>query len=71
MKVVVNREKCIGAGSCIDIAPGIYQLDAHKKAVVINGEPFDIGLLITSADVCPTLAISIYDDDGILLFPEQ
>ncbi len=71
MKVVVNREKCIGAGSCIQVAPGVYELDQHKKAVVIDGDSVDVDTLITSADVCPTLAIFIYDDDGTLLFPEQ
>ncbi len=71
MKVVVNRDKCIGAASCMDIAPGVFELDSHKKAVVIDGESVDIGTLIVSADVCPTLAISIYDDDGTLLFPEH
>ncbi len=71
MKVVVNRDKCIGAGSCVDIAPGVYELDVHKKAVVIDGESVDLDTLITSADGCPTLAISVYDDDGTLLFPEQ
>lgn len=71
MKVVVNRDKCIGAASCVDIAPGAYVLDVHKKAVFLDGHTVDLETLVTSADVCPTLAISIYDDDGTLLFPEQ
>ena len=71
MKVVINRDRCIGAASCVDIAPGVYVLDQHKKAVVIDGESVALDTLIISADVCPTLAITIYDDDGTLLFPEQ
>lgn len=57
-KVEVIRDKCIGAGSCVAIAPGTFNLDAEGKAIVIgDAELDDIKLL--SAQSCPTAAIIV------------
>jgi len=34
LKVKVDRELCIGAASCIAVAPDTFELDAEGKAVV-------------------------------------
>ncbi len=34
MKVRVYRDRCIGAGNCIGVAPKVYQLDSQCKARV-------------------------------------
>lgn len=33
-RIVVDREKCIGAASCIAVYPGIFSLDDQNKAVI-------------------------------------
>ncbi len=34
LKVKVDREMCIGAASCIAVAPKTFELDAEGKAVI-------------------------------------
>lgn len=69
MKVEVKRDLCIGAASCIAVAPDVYELDDEMKAVVKNQKGADDATLLESAKACPTLAIYIYDDDGTQIFP--
>jgi ferredoxin len=61
--VKVIREKCIGAGSCIAIAPNTFKFDEQNIAEVIsqNGDPDDVKLL--AAQSCPTAAIIVTDTE--------
>ncbi len=71
-KIVVKREDCIGAATCIAVAPDAYELDDENIAVVkrewINHTDEEI---LLSAQACPTLAIYLYDEEGNQLFPEK
>ena len=35
-KVKVDRDLCIGAGSCVAVAPKVYELDSEGKAVILK-----------------------------------
>jgi len=37
MKVKVNKDKCIGCGQCINIAPEVFEFDENHKSVVKEG----------------------------------
>lgn len=69
MRIEVKRDLCIGAASCLAIAPDVYVLDSDMKAVVTNPKGADDSTILESAKACPTLAIYIYDDDGKQIFP--
>jgi len=69
-KIYVDRELCIGAGSCVAIAPGVFQLDEENKAYVVNSEGADDETIFLAAQSCPTRAISLYDKDGNKIYPE-
>ena len=69
MKIEVKRDLCIGAASCLAVAPDVYILDDEMKAVVVNQKGADDSIILESAKSCPTLAIYIYDDDGKQIFP--
>ncbi len=69
MKIEVKRELCIGASSCVAVAPDVYELDDEMKAVVKNEKGANDETIIESAKACPTLAIFIYDDAGKQVFP--
>jgi ferredoxin len=62
-KVEVINEKCIGAASCVAIAPGTFVLNEQNIAEVIsqNGDPDDMKLL--GAQSCPTAAIRVIDTE--------
>lgn len=70
MRIEVKRDLCIGAASCIAVAPDVYELDGENKAVIKNPKGADDQTLLDSAKSCPTQAIFVYDDDGKQIFPE-
>jgi ferredoxin len=69
MRIEVKRDLCIGAASCLAVAPGVYELDSEMKAVVKDQNAADEKTILESARACPTLAIALYDDDGKQVFP--
>lgn len=85
IRVVVDPDLCIGAASCVTIAPETFQLNEENKAWVLDhgnepdGHTYERWLEVTEeekeniilgAQSCPTLAIFIFDEAGIQLFPE-
>lgn len=70
-KIVIDRSRCIGASSCIGIAPDVYELDAENIAVVKDERGAADDTLVLSAQSCPTSAIFLYDEAGNQIYPEQ
>lgn len=68
-KIVVDRDLCIGAASCIALAPGVFELDAENKAVVYNDKGADSETILLAAKSCPTRAIIVYDEEGKQIYP--
>lgn len=68
-KIVVDRNLCIGAASCIAIAPGVFELDAENKAVVYNDKGADDETIMLAAKSCPTRAILVFDEEGNQMYP--
>ncbi len=69
-KIVVDQDGCIGAGSCVAVTPGVFQLDDEDKAYIVDPESADDDMLLMSAQSCPVLAIHLYDEEGNKIFPE-
>lgn len=69
-KIVVNRETCIGAATCVVINPQAFDLDADSIAIIKDGA-LQTGdeQLIAAAQSCPVAAISLYDKDGNQIYP--
>lgn len=67
----VLRDKCIGAASCVAVAPKTFKLDGENKAVVIQatGDPDTDEAILLAAQSCPTAAIEVYDQDGKKIWP--
>jgi ferredoxin len=59
-RVTVVRSKCISAGSCIAIAPKVFQFDQENIAKVISQDELD-DLKLLAAQSCPTMAIIVED----------
>lgn len=71
-KVEIDRELCIGAASCVAIAPDAWELDGENKAVLKNEwKNHDAQTLLDSAKSCPVLAIKLFDDAGNQIYPES
>ena len=69
-RIVIDRTKCIGARSCVAVAPGVFALDDDNLAYVVDAEAADEDTLMLAAQSCPVLAIALYDVAGKKLFPE-
>lgn len=68
--ITVDRNLCIGAGSCIAIAPRAYALDNEAKAIFLPSiEEETDETLLDAAKACPTAAIIIRDENGKRIFP--
>lgn len=69
-KVEVIRDKCIGAASCVAIAPTIFALDGEQKAIIIGEEELD-DIKLLAAQSCPTMAIIVTDiETGEQVWPK-
>ncbi|MFC1595000.1 ferredoxin [Patescibacteria group bacterium] len=68
-KIVVDRDLCIGAASCIAVAPNVYTLDEENKAVITNEKGADDETILLSAKSCPTKAILVFDEEGKQIYP--
>jgi ferredoxin len=68
--VTIDRNLCIGAASCIAVAPKAYQLDDEAKAIFLDtaGEETPEAIL-DSAKACPVAAIIIHDETGKQVYP--
>jgi ferredoxin len=69
MKIKILREKCISAGTCVAIAPDVFELDDEGKVILKDPKGTDEQTIIDAAKSCPTQAIEVYDDNGKKLVP--
>ncbi len=70
-RIVVDRQGCIGARSCVVVAPGVFQMDDENLAYVVDPDSEDEDTILLGAQSCPTLAIHLYDEHGAKIFPEN
>jgi ferredoxin len=69
-RLEVDREKCIGSGICVGMAPRYFSLVSGASMPATGTLPPDEAM-IDAADTCPVEAISVYDAaNDRLLAPE-
>lgn len=84
-KIVVDRNLCIGAASCVVAAPEVFELNGENKAVIklkggakhsgpagraeLEGETVSDETILAAAQSCPTRAIALYDEEGKQIYP--
>lgn len=64
IQVEVERDLCIGSGTCVRLAPGTFRLDSDWISVVLESGCTDISDLQKAAEACPTDAIRLRDVPG-------
>lgn len=68
--VSVDRNLCIGAASCIAVAPKTFQLDNEAKAIFLDTAEEELpDTIMDSAKSCPVAAIIIHDEKGKQIYP--
>lgn len=68
-KIVIDRDLCISAISCIAVSDATFQLDEESKVVAIDPNAADDATLMAAAESCPTKAILLFDTAGKQVFP--
>ncbi len=68
-KIVVDRDLCIGAATCVTLAPGVFKMDDENKAVLVDLKGAEAETILLAAESCPTKAIFLYDDEGRQVYP--
>lgn len=69
-KIEVDRDLCIGAESCVVVAPDAYYMDEENIAVVKEGAlDVDFDTLMESAQACPVAAVILYDENDQQIYP--
>jgi ferredoxin len=70
-KITIDRKACIGAATCIVLAPDAFELDKENIAIVkANALTADDDTLLMAAQSCPTGAIILYDETDKQIFPQ-
>ena len=70
-KIEIDRELCIGAASCLAVAPEGFELDGENKAVLKEQwRSLSDEAIREAAKACPVLAIYLYGPDGKRVFPD-
>jgi ferredoxin len=68
--VVVDRDLCIGAATCVAVAAHTFALDSEAKAIILDSAENDTPeIILESAHACPVAAIIIKDAKGNQVFP--
>lgn len=68
--VTVDKDLCIGAASCVAVAPKTFLLDNEAKAIILDTAIDDTQEnIMDAAKSCPVAAIIIHDESGKQIFP--
>ncbi len=57
--VEVDKEKCIGCGSCVALCPDVFELGSDGKAQVKEGADTNKECVKEAAEACPVEAIKV------------
>lgn len=70
--IMIDRDLCIGAASCVAVAPQAFDLDTEAKAILLKTAPNETKeTVLDAARVCPVAAIIITDKKtGKRIYPK-
>ncbi|PYO64259.1 MAG: ferredoxin [Gemmatimonadetes bacterium] len=69
LRIVIDRDQCVGFGDCAKEAPEGFKLDEETVAVFVAPEAVERERLLRACDACPVDAITVYDAEGKQIVP--
>lgn len=61
-KLVVNKDSCIGCGTCTTISPKVFKMGDDGKAEIIDQAADTAENIQNAIDSCPVTAISYKEE---------
>lgn len=61
--IKLNRDLCIGAASCLALAPKTFELDFENKVCLSDVGDDAVDAIKLAAESCPTKAITLIDTE--------
>jgi ferredoxin len=58
-EILIDRERCIGSGVCVVVAPATFTHDEHAKAIVLHSASDPFEAVQTAVTDCPTEALRL------------
>ena len=62
--IEIDRDLCMGSGTCILYAPRTFAHDEDTKAIVLDAQGDPMDSIHTAMEACPTSAIKLTDQQG-------
>ncbi len=69
LRVVIDRDQCVGFGDCVKDAPEGFKLDEDSIAAFVEPEAVERERLLRACDACPVDAITVWDETGRQIVP--
>lgn len=70
--IKIDRTACIGAQTCVSVAPNTFKMDDQNIAICIeNGDWDALETVLAAAQACPVFAIIVEDENGEQLYPAK
>ncbi len=63
LDVQVDEDRCVGHGSCIEFAPGVFERNARNQAEATDALGGSREEILEAAANCPALAVILRDPD--------
>jgi len=62
-RIEVDRERCVGSGSCEALAPDVFEVDDDGVLTVLRPEPdpSELPAVRDAVTMCPTRALGLTD----------
>jgi len=71
LRVVIDRDQCVGFGDCVKEAPEGFKLDEDSIAAFVEPEAVERERLLRACDACPVDAITVWDETGRQIVPSR
>ena len=69
LRIVIDRELCVGFADCAKEAPEGFKLDDASVASFLAPEAVERERLLRACDACPVDAITVWDEAGRQIVP--
>ena len=67
LDIRIDREMCMGSGTCQFWAPGVFDLDEDGVAIIVDINAQTDDKIVLAAQGCPTQAIAVFRGDEKLV----